>query len=567
MDFRIPNPHSPEEVRRAFGRLKAPFSILDEGAAGEVLVGAGVGSVPVWGTELTALTKVTVDNITLDATTITSDTGAIGFGDENLTTTGTITGINVTSGENPGHTHTGASLSGIDISDDTNLAAISPIVLTDDTLSLDQSAVDHGSIGGLADDDHSQYHTDGRAATWLAANHETTYNHAHYDTAYGWGDHASGGYLKANGTVALTGDWATGAFSFIGSEHWYLRADNKKMYWGTGNDASIYYSGSHLMFNSQEYGGGDFHFLNGNMYFPADSQKCYFGEGYDASICYNGTDLVIESREVGTGDVRIPNGRLGIGTPYGPDFLLDTRYFTDDESIQQICCKAQITFGSSGSGDMTNKAYAQYFAAQTDADYDGDFTGSAFLAGVNGVATHYGSGTLAKMYGGMFQVHLASGAGNVTRGYALRAYTSDSSSVGQFTYCYGLYVEDVNIGSGSNNWAIYTKEGYVYHEGSVGINVAYPDEKLEVHGHIHLDDNYKSKYGTGKDATIYYDDTNLIIDPDEAGSGVVKIGATADDTIDAGSYSVAGAAGASGTFTTVDGKTVTVTNGIITAIV
>lgn len=45
----------------------------------------------------------------------------------------------------------------IDISDDTNLAVTSPIVLTDDTLSLDQSAVDHGSLGGLSDDDHSQY--------------------------------------------------------------------------------------------------------------------------------------------------------------------------------------------------------------------------------------------------------------------------------------------------------------------------------------------------------------------------------------------------------------------------
>ena len=53
-------------------------------------------------------------------------------------------------------------VSSIDISDDTNLAVVSPIVLTDDTLSLDQSAVDHGSIGGLTDDDHTDYHTDTR---------------------------------------------------------------------------------------------------------------------------------------------------------------------------------------------------------------------------------------------------------------------------------------------------------------------------------------------------------------------------------------------------------------------
>ncbi len=54
------------------------------------------------------------------------------------------------------------SLSNVDISDDTNLAVVSPIVLTDDTLSLNQGAVDHGSIGGLSDDDHTQYHNDAR---------------------------------------------------------------------------------------------------------------------------------------------------------------------------------------------------------------------------------------------------------------------------------------------------------------------------------------------------------------------------------------------------------------------
>jgi len=38
--------------------------------------------------------------------------------------------------------------------------------------------IDHGGLTGLADDDHTQYHTDARAATWLAANHETTFTHA-----------------------------------------------------------------------------------------------------------------------------------------------------------------------------------------------------------------------------------------------------------------------------------------------------------------------------------------------------------------------------------------------------
>lgn len=103
----------------------------------------------------------------------------------------TITGANVTSGVDPGHTHTGASLSTIDISDDTNLVGGSGITLNDDTLDLDinslavatiaagdfvpfwditvtadnkkitfanlEGTIDHGNIAGTGDDDHSQY--------------------------------------------------------------------------------------------------------------------------------------------------------------------------------------------------------------------------------------------------------------------------------------------------------------------------------------------------------------------------------------------------------------------------
>ncbi len=45
----------------------------------------------------------------------------------------------------------------IDLSDDINLTVSSPITLTDDDIGLDQSSVDHGSIGGLGDDDHTIY--------------------------------------------------------------------------------------------------------------------------------------------------------------------------------------------------------------------------------------------------------------------------------------------------------------------------------------------------------------------------------------------------------------------------
>ena len=37
----------------------------------------------------------------------------------------------------------------------------------DSTIHFTEASVDHGSIAGLGDDDHSQYHTDARALTWL----------------------------------------------------------------------------------------------------------------------------------------------------------------------------------------------------------------------------------------------------------------------------------------------------------------------------------------------------------------------------------------------------------------
>ena len=68
--------------------------------------------------------------------------------------------------------------------------------------------------------------------------------------------------------------------------------------------------------------------------------------------------------------------------------------------------------------------------------------------------------------------------------------------------------------------------------------------------------------GAGKDAKISYNNTDLILDPNVVGSGKVLIGATGDDTINAGAYEVGGVAGInfSGAVTNI-----TVVNGIVTA--
>ena len=55
-----------------------------------------------------------------------------------------------------------------------------------------------------------------------------------------------------------------------------------------------------------------------------------------------------------------------------------------------------------------------------------------------------------------------------------------------------------------------------------------------------LDDNAKARYGTAIDAAIYYNGVNLIIDPDEVGTGKVYIGATGDDDLVANDGTFAG---------------------------
>jgi hypothetical protein len=87
----------------------------------------------------------------------------------------------------------------------------------------------------------------------------------------------------------------------------------------------------------------------------------------------------------------------------------------------------------------------------------------------------------------------------------------------------------------------------------LGINTATPLEALHITGNLFLnDDSNKIFLGAGKDASIYYDGTDLNINTKEVGSGTLKIN---------------GVQAWSGTFTNGDGDTVTVTDGLITSVV
>lgn len=130
-------------------------------------------------------------------------------------------------------------------------------------------------------------------------------------------------------------------------------------------------------------------------------------------------------------------------------------------------------------------------------------------------------------------------------------YIYVQGSSGGTSTAYGLFINGVT--AADTKWAI-------YNNGASGTN------------NFLGKDNVKTYFGTGFDALIYYSGSHLIIDPNGVGTGTVKIGVTANDTIDAGAYKIGGtSAVADGTYNTGIGPlgnmgTITTKSGIITAI-
>lgn len=94
-----------------------------------------------------------------------------------------------------------------------------------------------------------------------------------------------------------------------------------------------------------------------------------------------------------------------------------------------------------------------------------------------------------------------------TNRYGFRA---TGATTGTPTLCVGFYADAHSVGT--TQWAFY----------SAG------DESHMVG--VQQDDNAKDVFGTGRDAEIYYDGTNLIIDPDVVGSGEAQIAGKAHVT-------------------------------------
>lgn len=76
------------------------------------------------------------------------------------------------------------------------------------TLEVNASAIDHGGLAGLADDDHTQYHTDARALTWLGT--RSTSDLSEGSNLYFTDSRAVAAVAAADDYVLNTGDAMTG---------------------------------------------------------------------------------------------------------------------------------------------------------------------------------------------------------------------------------------------------------------------------------------------------------------------------------------------------------------------
>jgi hypothetical protein len=150
----------------------------------------------------------------------------------------------------------------------------------------------------------------------------------------------------------------------------------------------------------------------------------------------------------------------------------------------------------------------------------------------------------------------ASGSGSTASGYVSTALGEYISSQSYANTAIGRY----NLGVGNPTSWVSTDSIF---EIGIGANSSSRTNALTVrkNGNIEIpNDNAKLLFGTGLDASIYYNGTNLIINPKEVGSGILDVLGTLQTD---GYNSADGSAGISTTFLDADGNTITVKNGLI----
>ena len=294
-----------------------------------------------------------------------------------------------------------------------------------------------------------------------------------------------------------------------------------------------------------------------SVWIRSDSGKQYFGIEKDASIYYNGADMVFDSQEVGTGDFVFNNGKVGIGTD-DPRRELEVSGNSADFAITQADGKYSVGLitTSSGEGNLAlwddveewDSENTEVWLTAIEGDNSWISNGGNFGVGTkspdaklevagtgkfDGDVSITGDGTIPNSPGapGFFL-----GKSLTDENRRLEIVTGATTSYIDFTDVDNDYLGRIRYDVDTNKFRFYTNGSSamaIDSSGKVGIGTDSPSDTLEVNGNVYLQDNDKILLGTGKDASIYYDGTDMVFDSQEVGTGdfVFNNGELVSDTL------------------------------------
>ena len=360
---------------------------------------------------------------TIDNTTIIDTSGVLTF--SSIAITGTITDYVSGGAARVRFNHANNGIATHDF-------IIDYLAIKDDH-GIGSGITDHGSLSGLGDDDHTQYHTDARAATWLAANHETTYAHADIASNSTHRGLTSGNPHSVTPTeLSLvigtnTQAWDAGLDSLAGLT--YAAASFVKM---TGANTFALRTIAETADD-----------LEGTI--DHDSLANYVSAQH---IDWTGASNNLHTS--GTGEF---DGSVGIGlTPVAnsPLTILSSVTTTGEFAMSMYL---QLN-------ETAPLAVATAFYAQIDHYGSGGTTGS--ITGFSGVVNQRSTSTMVHVKAGYFAIqNLSTGA--ITNAYTLQVIGPFFSSTGTVGTQYGLYLN-------AQNHARVTTAYSIYQAGTTDIN-------------------------------------------------------------------------------------------------
>jgi len=368
------------------------------------------------------------------------------------------------------------------------------------------SVIDHGLLDAtsLTHDDHALYHTDGRAATWLAANHETTYTHTDI----------------ALNTTHRTSD---------GSNHTFIDQDVT--------------SGSSPTFDGTNFTGipdGALDDIYARLSGRSGSQTITGGTGVDEGIFLKGTSNASASGTqyafyLGAGNngtttypiVAYHNGAVGLGgeeTAPGVGISgFETKVHVKGSGNTTATRTAFII-------ENTGAASAAAFNLLNNAGngFAGQMCGSNYASGTLPNYAYfytYGSGTIPITFatdgntasGGPSPIIFQPGGFNVSQRsvwFTSNGRVSFNSSDTPISHLDVTSLGATEIGLIMRGAADQTADIAQWRKSDETVYSG-----IDATGNIFHNNSSKTYYGSGKDAGIWYDGTDMNIDPDLVGSG------------------------------------------------